>query len=46
MAILDIYMIPVDGLDLISHIRQMPQHRDIPVIAGAQRTRLKWLNRP
>ena len=35
MAILDIYMIPVDGLDLISHIRQMPQHKDIPVIAWA-----------
>ena len=35
MAILDIYMIPVDGLDLISHIRQMLQHMDIPVIAWA-----------
>lgn len=35
MAIPDIYMIPVDGLDLISHIRQMPQHMDIPVIAWA-----------
>ncbi|RJQ42139.1 MAG: response regulator [Nitrospiraceae bacterium] len=35
MAILDIYMMPVDGLDLISHIRQMPQYVDIPVIAWA-----------
>ena len=35
MVILDINVEPINGFEAISLIRQMPQHKDIPIISWA-----------
>ncbi|MBI1811496.1 MAG: response regulator [Nitrospirae bacterium] len=38
LAVFDLFMEPMDGFKLTALIRQMPQHKDIPVIVFSARS--------